>query len=384
MALEVSNLIKSYPEFRVEVDFSVASGETLVLAGPSGCGKTTVLGLIAGLLRPDSGTIRIDGEDLTEVPPWKRDIGLVFQDPALFPHLSVGKNAAYGPFIRGMGREARRRLAETTLEAVHLAGYGVRSVDTLSGGERQRAAIARALAAAPRALLLDEPFSSLDAPLRRELRREFSSLIKAGSGAGRPVVFVTHDREEAAVIGGRIALMRGGKILESGPARELFLAPRTRFGAEFFGTGTVLPCMVEGPCLVEGPCRAEGPCPGGLRLSSPLGRLQVSVPPSGPPGGRPLGGPAGEAGNSAWLLVPRDAVSIGRDSGPNAAFSLNATFSLNALVKSAVFEGDRISLELELSGGYSLQAALSPRSEPPRRGERVLAAIDGSLLRLLR
>jgi ABC-type Fe3+/spermidine/putrescine transport system ATPase subunit len=156
---------------------------------------------------------------------------VVFQDAALFPHLNAGGNVSYGPFIRGVPRKERRELAEKLLRLVRLEGYARRNVSTLSGGEKQRVAIARALAVSPAALLLDEPFSSLDAPLRRELREEFRDIL---SRAGAPCVFVTHDRDEAAVLGDRIALMRDGRVVETGTPEELFRSPKTEFGRAFF------------------------------------------------------------------------------------------------------------------------------------------------------
>jgi putative spermidine/putrescine transport system ATP-binding protein len=215
----------------------VADGETLVLAGPSGCGKTTLLNLIAGLLQEDRGEILMDGENAAGLPPWKRNISVVFQDLALFPHLNVGNNIAYSSFIKGIKKAERRRIVEEALRLVRLPGCEKRRIDTLSGGERQRVAIARALAARPRLLLLDEPFSSLDAPLRREIQGEFRR-IRSKSQA--PCIFVTHDREEAAALGDRIALMDRGRIVETGTGRDLFLAPKTEFAAQFFGRGTAL------------------------------------------------------------------------------------------------------------------------------------------------
>ncbi|GHU68678.1 hypothetical protein FACS189450_00020 [Spirochaetia bacterium] len=236
-SLEIRGLEKSWGDFSLKVDLSVAEGETLVLAGPSGCGKTTILNLIAGLLQEDRGEILIDGENAARLPPWKRNISVVFQDLALFPHLNVGNNVAYPSFIKGIKAAERRRIVDEALRMVRLPGYEKRRLDTLSGGERQRVAIARSLAAQPRLLLLDEPFSSLDTPLRREIQAEFRQ-IRSSSKA--PCIFVTHDREEAAALGDRIAVMDKGRIVETGSGRDLFLKPKTPFAAQFFGKGTAL------------------------------------------------------------------------------------------------------------------------------------------------
>jgi ABC-type Fe3+/spermidine/putrescine transport system ATPase subunit len=230
--LEVKALKKSYGDFSVSLDLSVDAGETLALVGPSGCGKTTALNLIAGLVEPESGSVVIDGEDITSLPAWKRNISVVFQDLALFPHLDVGGNIAYGLFIKGVPKKERRLIVEQTLEIVRLQGYAARRIDTLSGGERQRVAIARSLASSPRALLLDEPFSSLDAPLRKSLRNDFLE-IRAHSKA--PCIFITHDREEALMLGNKVALMKDGRIVETAKGRDILIAPKTEFAMEFFG-----------------------------------------------------------------------------------------------------------------------------------------------------
>jgi len=230
--LEVKALKKTYGDFSLSLDLSVGEGETLALVGPSGCGKTTTLNLIAGLAEPESGSVIIGGEDITKLPAWKRNIAVVFQDLALFPHLDVGGNIAYGLFIKGVPKKERRLIVDQTLEIVRLQGYAARRIDTLSGGERQRVAIARALASSPRALLLDEPFSSLDAPLRNTLRQDFREIRSASKA---PCIFITHDQEEALMLGDRVALMKDGRIVETAAGGEILSAPKTEFAREFFG-----------------------------------------------------------------------------------------------------------------------------------------------------
>jgi ABC-type Fe3+/spermidine/putrescine transport system ATPase subunit len=334
MSLEIRSLEKTFAGgFRLFIErLEAAAGETLALTGPSGCGKTTVLNLIAGFIRGDRGEITLDGQDAAALPPWKRGISVVFQDLALFPHLSVGGNVAYGPLLRGEGSAERRRLTEEALSLVRLPGWEKRRVETLSGGERQRAAIARALAARPRLLLLDEPFSSLDAPLRREIQGEFAS-IRADSRA--PCIFVTHDREEAALLGDRIALMDQGRIVEIGTGRELFLEPKTAFAGRFFGRGAVLPAALLG-----------------------------------------IPGPAG-----AQIFVPRDAVLPLWEGGPRPSGSSRPAFRA-AFLRSSI-EGVRMNLELELPGGAAVAAEQSIRDPLPPRGPQLPWELDMDLVRFV-
>jgi ABC-type Fe3+/spermidine/putrescine transport system ATPase subunit len=229
-SLRVESLVKTWPDFRLELSFECREGEFLTILGPSGSGKSTLLRMIAGLEKMDSGRILLDGVDVAGIQAHRRRIGLMFQDLALFPHYSVSGNIGYGLKNQGSkGRELHERV-EKALADVDLAGYGKRRVDTLSGGERQRVALARTLIVSPRLILLDEPLSALDAPLRLKLRREIVSYIRK---AGLLAIAVTHDQAEAFEISNRILLMDQGRIVESGSPADLRDKPLTAFARDF-------------------------------------------------------------------------------------------------------------------------------------------------------
>lgn len=228
--LAVDSLVKEWPDFRLEVSFRCDSSEFLTVLGPSGSGKSTLLRIIAGLESMDSGIISIDGADVSRVAAHRRRIGLMFQDLALFPHYSVAGNVGYGLSSQGVkGSELRDRV-ERALEEVDLSGYGKRRVETLSGGERQRVALARTLIVEPRVILLDEPLSALDAPLRLRLRRELVAYIRK---SGILAIAVTHDQAEAFEMSDRILIMDSGRIVESGSPEEIRRNPRTAFTKDF-------------------------------------------------------------------------------------------------------------------------------------------------------
>lgn len=262
-ALSCQNLYKSFGRFPAVngVSFTVTGGQILALLGPSGCGKTTTLRMVAGFEKVESGTIEIAGQLVASarlhVPPEKRRAGMVFQDYAIFPHLSVLENIQFGI---GKGREARSKALEMS-GFVGLVGEENKMPHELSGGQQQRVSLARALAPNPAVLLLDEPFSNLDAALRHEVRQEVKQLLRA---SGTTAVFVTHDQEEALYIGDRVAVMRSGRIEQLDTPEAIFHAPKTRFVADFVGGSDFIPATV----LANG-------------LETPLGQLprQVSLPP---------------------------------------------------------------------------------------------------------
>ncbi|MBN1834621.1 MAG: ABC transporter ATP-binding protein [Spirochaetales bacterium] len=243
MGLELRRVLKLYSDFRLELDFQVRPGELLILLGPSGCGKTTTLRMVAGFIAPDEGEILMDGRRIDGLPPDRRGIGIVFQDYALFPHLSVADNVAFGPHVQGWGRARRAARVEELLALVSLAGYGRRKVTRLSGGEQQRVALARALAPNPRLLLLDEPLSALDAKLRQGLRGEIRRIQQE---LGLTTVYVTHDQEEALALADRIAVMRDGRIEQIDAPKDLYRRPRSLFVASFLGRANLVPARISG------------------------------------------------------------------------------------------------------------------------------------------
>lgn len=224
-------------------DLQVADGELFTLLGPSGCGKTTLLRLIAGFYRPDAGEIVFGDRVVNALPPYARNIGMVFQNYALWPHMTVFANVAYGLRLRKLsGAEIESRVAEV-LRKVNLSGLEGRYPGQLSGGQQQRVALARALVLNPDILLLDEPLSNLDAKIRVQVRAEIRKLQKE---LGITTVYVTHDQEEALSLSDRVAVMREGKILQVGRPKELYERPRTRFVADFVGTNNLLSGKVRG------------------------------------------------------------------------------------------------------------------------------------------
>jgi putative spermidine/putrescine transport system ATP-binding protein len=219
------------------IDLEIPDGEFFAMLGPSGSGKTTVLRMIAGFEQPTGGTVELGGADVTRAAPFQRDVSTVFQDYALFPHLSVRQNVEYGLAVRKVGRSERRKRADDALASVQMAGFGERKPGQLSGGQRQRVALARALVVRPKVLLLDEPLGALDLKLRQSMQVELKQLQR---DVGITFVFVTHDQEEALTMSDRIAVFNHGRIAQVGSAAEIYERPQTEFVAGFVGTSTVL------------------------------------------------------------------------------------------------------------------------------------------------
>jgi putative spermidine/putrescine transport system ATP-binding protein len=246
--LQLTGLTKTYGDFRAVagVDLDIRQGELVVLLGPSGCGKTTTLRMIAGFITPTAGEIRLGGQDITRQPPWKRNTGLVFQSYALFPHLTVAENVAFGLRMRKVAPPEVAAKSAEVLRLVRLEGLADRLPRELSGGQQQRVALARALVIEPDILLLDEPLSNLDAKLRQEVRVEIRELQKK---LGLTTVMVTHDQEEALTMADRLVVMSNGQVQQVGSQRDLYENPANTFVAGFVGRTNFLRGRVEAPGL---------------------------------------------------------------------------------------------------------------------------------------
>ena len=272
--LSINAVTKRFGEFAAvdDVTLAVPHGAFVCLLGPSGCGKTTLLRMIAGLEEPSTGAIVLDGEDITTLPTHKRDLGMVFQSLALFPHLSVGENIAYALRIRGASKEAQRKRVEELLAMIHLSGFADRPVTKLSGGQRQRVAIARALALSPKLFLLDEPLSALDAKLREAMQVELRQLQQR---LGITTIVVTHDQREAMTMADLVVVMGKGRILQAAPPIEIYRKPADAFVADFIGITNLLPVERDG----AGRVTVLGAAAAGLALPSGAAEASVSIRP---------------------------------------------------------------------------------------------------------
>ena len=260
--IELKNITKAFDDNVVLDDFSltVNENEFITLLGPSGCGKTTTLRIVGGFERPDSGRVFFEGKDITDVPPNKRHINTVFQKYALFPHMNVGDNVAFGLRIKGMSDSQIREKVKYGLKMVNLDGFERRRIESLSGGQQQRVAMARAIVNEPKVLLLDEPLGALDLKLRQEMHYE---LIRLKNELGITFIYVTHDQEEALTMSDKVVVMNGGYIHQMGPPEEIYNEPENAFVADFIGDSNIIDgTMVEDynvricdtvfPCIDEG------------------------------------------------------------------------------------------------------------------------------------
>lgn len=289
----VRNLQAGYGDTTIlDLDaLDVQPGEFLSVLGPSGCGKTTLLNVIAGFVDARQGQVLVDGRDVTGEPAHRRDLGLVFQSYALFPHLTVAQNVAYGLDVRKTPKtEVRPRVAEV-LELVDLAAFAERRPRQLSGGQQQRVAVARALAYSPSVLLLDEPLSNLDAKLRRQMQFELRRIQKA---IGTTMIFVTHDQDEALTMSDRVALLNGGKIEQIGTPEEIYRHPRTAFVADFLGAGNLITATISDGRAVTASGTTLPVVPGGAtgQVTVVLRREQITL--ADPHQGGDDGFPTGE------------------------------------------------------------------------------------------
>jgi len=266
--LTVSGIYKSFGETRAldGVTFTVYPGEIVAVLGPSGCGKSTLLAVIAGLEIPDAGDVRWDGETLTDVPPHLRGFGLMFQDYALFPHMNVSENVAFGLQMAGLEAKDVRSRVSVALNLVGLSGLEARDVNSLSGGEQQRVALARSLAPEPQLLMLDEPLGSLDRILRERLLLELKDILRH---MHQTAIYVTHDQEEAFAIADRVVVMNIGMVTQIGTPQEIYSHPASIFVARFLGLDNLFTCQlreIDGRFMVETPIgdlpvHAEVPSP---------------------------------------------------------------------------------------------------------------------------
>ncbi len=232
MLLRLTGIKKHYSDFDIDLSFDAEHGQILTLLGPSGCGKTTTLHIIAGFIEPDRGKILLDNREITQIPPHRRNVGLVFQDYALFPHMNVFGNISFGLRMQRWGNIEINKRVKDLLHLIQLEGYEKRIVTDLSGGEQQRVALARALAPNPDILLLDEPLSALDARLRKDLRKQIRRIQRE---LHLTTVYVTHDQEEALAISDKIVIMNNGRVEQTGTTLDIYHRPKTKFVANFVG-----------------------------------------------------------------------------------------------------------------------------------------------------
>jgi 2-aminoethylphosphonate transport system ATP-binding protein len=339
------NVTVAYRGAIVLDDFSlnVSRGEIVALIGPSGCGKTTALRAIAGFIRPVAGRVKIGATDVTSVPPYARGIGMVVQNYALFPHMRVEDNVAFGLRAKGASRELTEKRVSLCLHLVGMSDFRRRYPRQLSGGQQQRVAIARALAIEPRVLLLDEPLSALDAQIRHNMVEEIAKLHR--DLPALTILYVTHDQSEALTLADRIAIMRGGKLCALGPSQSLYRRPPNRFTAEFLGRANLLPIEIAGPAASE--TLAE------VRFANAALRATAN--------------PTLRSGR-AHLCVRPHAIRL----SPAATVTDNR---LVGTVRANSWQGDHSAITVECAG-TEIRIVTSPLAEPPRLGDSLGFCFD--------
>ncbi|MCA3593584.1 MAG: ABC transporter ATP-binding protein [Methylobacterium sp.] len=345
LPIAVRHLTKSYGTLRVldAVDLDVQRGEFLTLLGPSGSGKTTLLMMLAGFVRPDCGSITFGEREVIRLPPHKRDVGMVFQNYALFPHLDVTANIAFPLRLRGIGKAETKQRVEQALELVKLDGYGARRIDQLSGGQRQRIALARAIVFEPRILLMDEPLSALDKQLREHMQIELRQLHER---LGMTTVYVTHDQREALTMSDRIAVIDLGRIRQIDTPKAIYERPANRFVAEFIGESTFVTVNVD-----SRGCSFNG-IP--LTLASQPAR-------KGP----------------HHLMIRPERLTILEHAATEGVNLLPAT------VTAAIYQGDSVLVHASLTDGSNVSVRASASARAPLVGENLnlgLKAVDTYLL----
>lgn len=344
--IEISHVSKQFGDFKAvdDANFGIRQGEFFSMLGPSGCGKTTTLRMIAGFEQPTSGEVRLDGKDVSKVPPYKRNVNTVFQNYALFPHMTVFDNIAFGPrSTKAPKGEIAGRVKEM-LEIVHLADFAERRPTQLSGGQQQRVALARALVNYPSALLLDEPLGALDLKLRQRMQLELKRIQRE---VGITFVFVTHDQEEALTMSDRIAVMNAGRVEQIGTPEEVYHRPATVFVAGFIGVANLIPAAVV---AITGDLATVDAA--GHRFGVPVTDESIRPP------------------DSAVVMVrpERLHISIDRPSGDTAA--------VEATVETLVFQGPVLRTSLRTDAGTGLVAHIGPEDALPmlRPGDRLWAS----------
>jgi len=340
--VEIRNIRKAYGAFRAldDVSLDIEPGEFLTLLGPSGSGKTTLLNVLAGFVRPDSGSITIDGTEFLTLPPHKRNLGMVFQNYALFPHMSVGKNVGYPLRLRGVSGAELNRRVEEALGLVQMAHLADRGVDALSGGQRQRVALARAIVFEPSILLMDEPLSALDKKLREHMQLELKRLHDR---LGTTTVYVTHDQREALTLSDRIAVVNGGKIVQLGTPDEIYDRPKNKFVADFIGETRFLPVETgkDGPLLYGRPLKTRDAW-------------------------------NGATGDKPWLVIRPERLRW------NGGESETAN-RIEAETTDVIYQGDSYLITVRMPDGIELDLRRGPDiagGDLPRRGEPVQLWLD--------